>query len=50
MTIGSDFRIGALDKEGKEVTGGVVLMRIGENPLRVTERVKAKISELLNFA
>ena len=46
VTIGSDFRIGALDKEGKEVTGGVVLMRIGENPLRVTERVKAKISEL----
>ena len=33
-------------KEGKEVTGGVILMRYGENPLKVIEGVKKKIEEL----
>lgn len=46
VTIGPEFRRGALDKEGKEVTGGVVLMRYGENPLTVIERIKHKIEEL----
>jgi len=46
VIIGSEFRRGALDKEGKEVTGGVVLMRYGENPLKVIERIKQKIEEL----
>ena len=46
VTIGPEFRRGALDKEGKEVTGGVILMRYGENPLKVIERIKAKIDEL----
>lgn len=46
VTIGPEFRRGALDKHGKEVTGGVVLMRYGENPLKVIERVKKKIEEL----
>ena len=46
VTIGPDFRRGALDKEGAEVTGGVVLMRYGENPLRVIEGVKEKIEEI----
>lgn len=46
VTLGPDFRRGALDKEGAEVTGGVVLMRYGENPLRVIERVKEKIEEI----
>jgi Cu(I)/Ag(I) efflux system membrane protein CusA/SilA len=46
VTIGPDFRRGALDKEGAEVTGGVVLMRYGENPLKVIEAVKAKIEEI----
>ncbi|MFH1305756.1 MAG: CusA/CzcA family heavy metal efflux RND transporter [Candidatus Omnitrophota bacterium] len=46
VTTGPDFRRGALDKEGKEVTGGVVVMRYGENPLKVIERVKEKIKEL----
>ena len=46
VTIGPDFRRGALDKEGAEVTGGVVLMRYGENPLRVIEAVKEKIMEI----
>ena len=46
VTIGPEFRRGALDKEGKEVTGGVILMRYGENPLKVIERIKKKIEEL----
>ena len=46
VTLGPDFRRGALNKEGAEVTGGVVLMRYGENPLRVIERVKEKIEEI----
>src|SRR5262249_58097545 len=32
--------------EASEVVGGAVLMRHGENPLDVTERVKEKIQEL----
>ncbi|NQU73496.1 MAG: efflux RND transporter permease subunit, partial [Candidatus Omnitrophica bacterium] len=46
VTIGPEFRRGALDREGKEVTGGVILMRYGENPLKVIERIKDKIEEL----
>ena len=46
VTVGPDFRRGALDKEGVEVTGGVVLMRYGENPLKVIEAVKEKIEEI----
>ncbi len=46
VTVGPEFRRGALDKEGKEVTGGVVLMRYGENPLKVIENIKNKIEEL----
>ncbi len=46
VTIGPEFRRGALDKEGEEVTGGVVLMRYGENPLKVIRGIKEKIEEL----
>ncbi len=46
VTLGPDFRRGALDKNGREVTGGVVLMRFGENPLKVIERIKTKIEEI----
>lgn len=46
VTLGPDFRRGALDKEGAEVVGGVVTMRYGENPLAVIERVKNKIREI----
>ncbi len=46
ITIGPDFRRGALDKAGVEAVGGVALMRYGENPLHVVERVKAKIKQL----
>ena len=43
---GPAFRRGVLEKDGKEVVGGVVLMRYGENPLEVTRRVKEKIATL----
>ena len=46
VILGPAFRRGALDKEGVEVTGGVVLMRYGENPLKVIEGVKEKIKEI----
>ncbi|MBU0895698.1 MAG: CusA/CzcA family heavy metal efflux RND transporter [Candidatus Omnitrophica bacterium] len=46
VTMGPEFRRGALDKEGKEVTGGVVIMRYGENTLNVINDVKKKIVEL----
>lgn len=46
VTTGPDFRRGALDKVGIEVTGGVVVMRYGENPLRVIKGIKEKIEEL----
>jgi Cu(I)/Ag(I) efflux system membrane protein CusA/SilA len=39
-------RRGVLEKDGNEVTGGVVLMRQGENALEVTGRLKDKIREL----
>ncbi len=46
VTLGPDFRRNALDKMGKEVVGGVVIQRYGENPREVINRVKKKIVEL----
>ncbi len=46
VQIGPAFRRGVLEKDGKEVVGGVVLMRYGENPLEVTRRIKEKITTL----
>ncbi len=46
VTEGPDFRRGALDKAGVPATGGVVMMRYGDNPLRVIQNVKTKIAEL----
>ena len=46
VSLGPDFRRGALDKEGAEVTGAVVTMRYGENPLQVIEAVKEKIKKI----
>lgn len=39
-------RRGILDRNGAEVVGGVVVVRYGENPLAIIERVKAKLAEL----
>ena len=44
VQIGPAFRRSILEKDGREVVGGVVLMRYGENPLAVTRRIKDKIS------
>ncbi len=46
VQLGTGYRRGVFEKNGNEVVGGVVLMRHGGNPLRVTEAVKAKIEEL----
>ncbi len=43
---GPAFRRGALDFNGQEAVGGVVVMRYGENPRDVIERVKTKIAAL----
>ncbi|MFB0521563.1 MAG: efflux RND transporter permease subunit, partial [Desulfatiglandales bacterium] len=46
VLFGPDFRRGALVKDGQETTGGIVLMRYGENPLEVIEGVKRRIEEI----
>jgi Cu(I)/Ag(I) efflux system membrane protein CusA/SilA len=46
VQLGPQPRRGAFEKDGNEVTGGVVSMRFGENPLALTERIRAKIDEL----
>ncbi len=46
VQIGPQYRRGVFEKDGDEAVGGVVLMRYGENPLAVTERIKKKIQEL----
>ncbi|WP_168567125.1 efflux RND transporter permease subunit [Crateriforma spongiae] len=46
VQLGPDFRRGALDYNGTEAVGGVVVMRYGENPRTVIDRVKAKIAAI----
>ncbi|MGR3294894.1 MAG: efflux RND transporter permease subunit, partial [Candidatus Bathyanammoxibius sp.] len=46
VQVGPAFRRGVLVKDGGEVTGGVVIMRYGEDALSVIKRVKEKIKEL----
>ncbi len=46
VQFGSAARRTSLEKNGNEAVGGVVLMRYGENPLEVTERIKDKIVQL----
>ncbi|TWU50651.1 Cation efflux system protein CusA [Rubripirellula tenax] len=46
VQLGPDFRRGALDYNGAEAVGGVVVMRYGENPREVIDRVKAKITQI----
>ena len=43
---GPAFRRGALDFNGREAVGGVVVMRYRENPREVIDRVKEKIAAL----
>jgi Cu(I)/Ag(I) efflux system membrane protein CusA/SilA len=47
VTLGPDMRRGVADLNGEgEVVGGIVIMRFGENALKVIERVRAKLEEL----
>ncbi len=46
VQMGPGFRRSVLEKDGREVVGGVVLMRHGGNPLEVTRRIKEKITAL----
>ena len=46
VQLGTQFRRSVFEKDGNEAVGGVVMMRYGENPLAVTDRIKQKIQEL----
>jgi len=46
VALGPAARDGALDKEGAEAVGGVVVVRHGFNPLTAIQNVKAKIAEI----
>ncbi len=46
VTLGPALRRGALDKEGAEAVGGVVVVRYGDNPLAAIKNVKKKIAEI----
>ncbi|MHC4212513.1 MAG: efflux RND transporter permease subunit [Planctomycetota bacterium] len=46
VTHGPGLRRGALDKEGADAVGGVVVARYGDNPLAVIKNVKKKIAEI----
>jgi len=46
VAVGGEFRRGTLDVDGREVVGGIVVMRTGENAMEVIRGVKEKIAEL----
>ena len=46
VQLGPEFRRGAIDLNGSEAVGGVIVMRFGENPRDVIERVKEKIEQI----
>jgi len=46
VSLGPLIRRGALDKEGAEVVGGVVVVRYAENPLATIKNVKKRIEEI----
>ena len=46
VSIGGEFRRGTLDVDGREVVGGIVVMRTGENAMAVIGAVKEKIAQL----
>lgn len=46
VSMGPEGRRGALDKNGQEIVGGIVVMRYGESTIDVIRRVKEKIAEL----
>ncbi|HVQ54724.1 MAG TPA: efflux RND transporter permease subunit, partial [Thermoanaerobaculia bacterium] len=46
VALGPEFRRGALEKDGREVVGGVVTMRYGESAPEILERIKEKLAEV----
>src|SRR5581483_2478623 len=46
VKVGDAFRVGALDRDGHEAVGGVVIARYGVNTLDVIDRVKEKLRSL----
>jgi copper/silver efflux system protein len=46
VIVGNAFRVGALDKNGKEAVGGVVIARYGVNTLEVIDAIKQKIAAI----
>ncbi len=47
VVFGPDIRRGVADLDGEgETVGGIVVMRYGENALKVIDRVKAKLAEI----
>jgi Cu(I)/Ag(I) efflux system membrane protein CusA/SilA len=46
VQLGPEFRSGAIDFNGIEAVGGIVVMRFGENPRAVIERVRDKIHQI----
>ncbi|QDT92664.1 efflux RND transporter permease subunit [Gimesia algae] len=46
VQLGPEFRRGAIDLNGAEAVGGVVVMRFGENPRKVIDRIKTKMSQI----
>ena len=46
VTLGPASKRGALDKDGAEVVGGVVVSRYGANPMQVINALKQKIGEV----
>ena len=47
VSLGPALRRGALDKEGTEAVGGVVVVRYGENPLAAIKNVKKQIEGII---
>ena len=46
IELGGDYRRGTLDVDGREVVGGVVVMRTGENAMAVIEQVKERLKHV----
>src|SRR5256886_8252825 len=47
VRLGPDIRRGVAELDGRgEVAGGIVVMRFGENALKVIDAVKAKLQEV----
>ena len=46
VQLGPDFRRGAIDLNGSEAVGGIVVMQFGENPRSVIDRIRKKIAQI----